>query len=74
MVSSQHPYFLRLPAILQLAAGGPKDAPTKAKVSTQSLEEGRQLLDTQTWKEAHSGQNKQCAEGQESRTPETIVS
>lgn len=36
----------------------------KVKIFTQSLEEGRWLLDMQTWKEAHSGQNKQC-EGRE---------
>ena len=73
-VWSHNPYFLPLPAILQLAAGGPKDASTRAKIFTQSLEAGRQLLGMQTWKEVRSGQNKQCEEGQESSMFETIVS
>lgn len=45
----------------------------KAKIFTHSLEEGGRLLDMKTWKEAHSGQSKQC-EGRESSMLGTIVS
>lgn len=56
--------FCHHTAILQLATKRLKEAFMKVKIFTQSLEEGRWLLDMQTWKEAHSGQNKQC-EGRE---------
>lgn len=65
--------FCHYSAILQLAAGGPKEAFTNAKIFTQRLEEGRRLLDMQPRKEAHSGQNKQCEGGQGVRMLGTIV-